>query len=119
MRLGREPKRPAATAAIRLDGAPLAWTLTADRYTLRSTTQVAQGAHTLAVATTLTDLGGQALAAAFSQSFTTASQQDTQALFVAPDPQQVSASTAGNLFGYQGLPRDPETGLTYFRNRYE
>jgi RHS repeat-associated protein len=112
-----EPNQTAAAAAIQLDGAPLAWTLAADHYTLTSTTQVPPGAHTLTVATSLTDLGGRALAAPLSQSFT-AAQQDTQALYTAPDPHQVSASTVGNLFGFQGLPRDPETGLIYFRNRY-
>jgi RHS repeat-associated protein len=112
-----EPNQTAAAAAIQLDGAPLAWTLAADHYTLTSTTQVAPGAHTLTVATTLTDLGGRVLAAPLSQSFT-AAQQDTQALYAAADPHQVSGSTVGNLFGYQGLPRDPETGLIYFRNRY-
>ena len=112
-----EPSLAAATAAIRLDGAALAWTLGADHYTLTSTAQVAAGAHTLTVATTLTDLGGTPLAAALSQTFT-AVQQDSQALFTAPDPHQSSASAVGNLFGYQGLPRDPETGLIYFRNRY-
>jgi len=118
LELTSEPNLAAATAAIQLDGAALAWTLGADHYTLTSTTQVAAGAHTLTVGTTLTDLGGTPLAAAFSQSFTAAQAQDTQALFVAPDPQQSSASAVGNLFGYQGLPRDPETGLIYFRNRY-
>jgi RHS repeat-associated protein len=118
LELTSEPNLAAATAAIQLDGEALAWTLGADHYTLTSTTQVPAGAHTLTVGTTLTDLGGTALAAPFSQSFTAAQAQDSQALFVAPDPQQSSASAVGNLFGYQGLPRDPETGLIYFRNRY-
>jgi RHS repeat-associated protein len=29
-----------------------------------------------------------------------------------------TASTVGNLFGYQGRNLDPETGFVYFRNRY-
>jgi RHS repeat-associated protein len=115
--LSTEPNQATAAAAIQLDGAPLAWTLGADRYTLTSTTHVPAGAHTLTVATSLTDLGGQALAVPFSQSFTAAA-QDSQALFQAPDPNQVNASAVGNLFGFQGLPKDPETGLIYFRNRY-
>ena len=115
--LSAEPNLATATAAIQLDGAPLAWTLAADHYTLVSTTPVPAGAHTLTVATTLTDLGGRPLAAAFSQSFTAAS-QDTRTVFAAPDPHASSASAVGNLFGYQGMPRDPETGLVYFRNRY-
>ncbi|HXO42200.1 MAG TPA: RHS repeat-associated core domain-containing protein, partial [Thermoanaerobaculia bacterium] len=118
LELTAEPNLAAATAAIQLDGAALAWTLGADHYTLTSTTQVSAGAHTLTVGTTLTDLGGTPLAASFSQGFTAAQAQDSQTLFVAPDPQQSSASAVGNLFGYQGLPRDPETGLIYFRNRY-
>jgi RHS repeat-associated protein len=115
--LSAEPNQAAAAAAIQLDGGALTWTLAADRYTLVSATQVPAGQHTLAIATTLTDIGGQALAAAFSQSFTAAA-QDTQALFAAPNPHQTSASAVGNQFGYQGLPRDSETGLIYFRNRY-
>ena len=118
LELTAEPNLAAATAAIQLDGAALSWTLGADHYTLTSTTQVSKGAHTLMVGTALTDVGGTPLAAAFSQGFTAAQAQDSQTLFVAPDPQQSSASAVGNLFGYQGLPRDQETGLIYFRNRY-
>ncbi|HEY6322118.1 MAG TPA: DUF6531 domain-containing protein, partial [Thermoanaerobaculia bacterium] len=81
LELTAEPSLAAATAAIQLDGAALAWTLGADHYTLTSTTQVSAGAHTLTVGTTLTDLGGTPLAAAFSQSFAAAQAQDSQALF--------------------------------------
>jgi YD repeat-containing protein len=84
--LSVEPNQTTATAAIQLDGAPLAWTLSADHYTLESTTALAAGAHTLTIATTLTDLGGQSLATPVSQSFTTATPQDTQALSPRPTP---------------------------------
>jgi RHS repeat-associated protein len=105
-------------AAIQLDGAPLNWTLDSDHYTLTSTSAVSAGAHTLTIATTLTDLGGQPLATAFSNVFPEATGQDMQTLFAAPNPQASTASAVGNLFGFEGMPLDPETGFVYFRNRY-
>jgi RHS repeat-associated protein len=106
-------------SAIQLDGASVAWTLAADHYTLTSSAgTVAAGSHVLTIATSLTDLGGNPLALAFSQAFTVATPTDTQALFEAPDPQEVTTSAVGNVYGFQGLPLDPETGLIYVRNRY-
>ncbi len=113
-----EPNLAAATAAIQLDGAGLTWSLAADHYTLQAANPVAAGAHTLTIATTLTDAGNQPLGAPFSQTFTTVTAQDSLIVYAAPNPQVTSGSALGNLFGYQGRNLDPETGLIYFRNRY-
>ena len=113
-----EPNLAAATAAIQLDGAGLTWSLAADHYTLQAANPVAAGAHTLTIATTLTDAGNQPLAAPFSQTFTTVTAQDSLIVYAAPNPQLATGSAQGNLFGYQGRNLDPETGLIYFRNRY-
>ena len=113
-----EPNLAAATAAIQLDGAGLTWSLAADHYTLQAANPVAAGAHTLTIATTLTDAGNQPLAAPFSQTFTTVTGQDSLIVYAAPNPQLATGSALGNLFGYQGRNLDPETGLIYFRNRY-
>ncbi len=107
----------ATATAIQVDGAPLTWTLSADRYTLRSSGELSVGAHTLSVATSLADLNGITLASAFNQTFTSAAHAE-QAMFEAPDPRESPASTIGNLFGFQGLLIEPETGLIYVRNRY-
>ena len=115
--LSVEPNLASATTAIHLDGAPVTWTLAADHYTLKSGAPVTAGSHTLTIAVTLTDLGGLALASAFSQSFV-AAQQATQTIFAAPSPQETSASAVGNHYGFQGQRQDSETGLVYMRNRY-
>ena len=114
--LSEEPDL-ATTTAIQLDGNAVALTLGEDRYTLKSTNTLAAGPHTLAVGATLADLNGGALAQPFSTSVTLAD-KDSQSFFEAADPRETPASTIGNLFGFQGLPVDPETGLVYFRNRY-
>src|SRR5262249_36345878 len=44
-----EPDLASAAGAIQVDGAPLGWTVSADRYTLRSTTPLAPGQHSLTV----------------------------------------------------------------------
>jgi len=38
--------------------------------------------------------------------------------FDKPDARLIATSAAGNSFGFQGMPKDPETGFVYFRNRY-
>jgi RHS repeat-associated protein len=114
--LSEEPD-PATTTAILVDGAASTWTLGDDRYTLKSATLLPPGSHTLAIGTTLADLNGGTLAQAFTTSLSVLD-KDNKSLFEAVDPRQTQASTIGNLFGFQGLPVDPETGLVYFRNRY-
>ena len=114
--LSEEPNLATATA-IQIDGAAATWTLSDDRYTLTSTAELPAGAHTLTIGTSLADLNGAALAAAFNQSFTIAAHGD-QAIFEAPDPRESPTSTIGNLFGFKGLQVDSETELIYVRNRY-
>jgi RHS repeat-associated protein len=114
--LSEEPNL-VTTGAIQIDGATAAWVLGDDRYTLKSANPVAPGSHALAIGTTLADLNGGTLAEAFTANLSVAAHENL-AVFEAPDPREIAASTIGNLFGFQGLPIDPETGLIYFRNRY-
>jgi len=114
--LSEEPDL-ATASAIHVDGAAATWTLGDDRYTLKSTIAFPVGSHTLSIGTALADLNGGTLADAFSKTFTVA-ESGAEALFEAPDPRETTASTVGNLFGFQGLQIDSETGLIYVRNRY-
>jgi hypothetical protein len=114
--LSEEPN-PATTTAILVDGAASTWTLGDNRYTLKGATVLPAGSHILAIGTTLADLNGGTLAQAFTASLSVID-KDNKSLFEAVDPRETQASTIGNLFGFQGLPVDPETGLIYVRNRY-
>lgn len=114
--LSEEPDL-ATTSAIQIDGAPAAWALGDDRYTLKSQTLLAKGTYTLTIGTALADLNGGTLAQAFTASVSV-EDKDNKAFFEAVDPRETQASTIGNRFGFQGLPVDPETGFLYVRNRY-
>jgi RHS repeat-associated protein len=114
--LSEEPSL-ATTSAIQVDGAAVTWTLGDDRYTLKSASALSAGAHTVAIGTALADLNGGALAEAFNANLSVTT-GGAVAVFEAPDPRETPASTIGNLFGFQGLQIDPETGLMYVRNRY-
>jgi RHS repeat-associated protein len=114
--LSEEPNL-VTTSAIQIDGATATWVLGDDRYTLKSANPFAPGSHALAIGTTLADLNGGTLAEAFTANLSVAVHEN-RAVFEAPDPREIAASTIGNLFGFQGLPMDPETGLIYVRNRY-
>ncbi|HEX6904369.1 MAG TPA: Ig-like domain-containing protein [Thermoanaerobaculia bacterium] len=114
--LSEEPDL-ATTSAILVDGAAIPLTVGEDRYTLKSASALPPGAHTVAIGTTLADLNGNTLAQAFSGALS-ATATGIAVAFVAPDPRETTASTIGNLFGFQGLQIDPETGLMYVRNRY-
>ena len=107
-----------AASSVTVDGAPPTWTLDADGYTLTSTLPLPPGHHTVHLGTDPLDLGGLGLGQAFDQSFTLAGNADTALLYTAPDPNVATASTVGNLYGFQGRPVDAETGFVYFRNRY-
>ncbi len=107
----------ASASAIQIDGAAATWTLSEDRYTLTANSPLAAGSHTLSIGTGVADLDGNALAEPYTNTFT-AGGQATLDLFEAPDPRETPASTIGNVFSFQGLPRDSETGLVYVRNRY-
>ncbi|HKI00989.1 MAG TPA: Ig-like domain-containing protein [Thermoanaerobaculia bacterium] len=114
--LSEEPDL-ATASAIQLDGAGATWTLSDDRYSLRSTAELSAGSHAVTIGPGLTDLNGTSLTTALNESFTVAA-HGNQAVFEAPDPRESSASTIGNPFGFKGLQIDPETGLIYARNRY-
>ena len=116
--LTEEPDLAAAAAAITVDGAAVAWTLSADRYTLLAGEELGPGSHQVAITTAALDLAGLGLAEAFSTSVTLASGTESRAVYEAPDPRQVSASTVSNQYGFKGLLHDPETGFIYMRHRY-
>lgn len=115
--LTEEPDSATAAGAIQIDGAATTWTLSEDRYTLRASSTLAAGSHTLSIGTTFADLDGNALAEAYANTFS-AGNEATLALFEAPDARKTPVSTIGNPFSFQGHPRDLETGLVYVRNRY-
>ncbi len=114
--LSEEPSLT-TTSAILVDGAAIPLTVGEDRYTLKSASALPPGAHTVAIGAALADLNGNTLSQAFSGSLS-ATATGTAVAFVAPDPRETPTSTIGNLFGFQGLQIDPETGLMYVRNRY-
>ncbi len=119
LQVGLTEEPDLATAnALQIDGAPAAWTLSADRYILTASTALGSGSHTLTIGTTLKDLGGNALAGAFTNTFTLQSSGDARSLFAAPDPRKIPVSSIKNPFGYHGMPKDLETGFVYMRNRY-
>jgi RHS repeat-associated protein len=116
LELTEEPDLATVTSAVTVDGQGLTWTLTADRYTVRSTDALAAGAATLTVATTLADLAGTTLAQALTEPVP-AAEQDAS-LFEAPEPRESFASTIGNRAGFHGLDHDGTTGMLYVRNRW-
>jgi RHS repeat-associated protein len=102
----------------RVDGATLAWTLAEDGYTVLSNAPLAAGSHSLTIlGEEPLDLAELALAAEFRRDFEVVSGAG-QLVFQAPHAGQVDESTLLNVFGFHGLPRDPETGFLYARNRY-
>ena len=105
-----------AATAIRVDGQPLAWQLSGDRFTVISTTAVSAGAHHLTIPASLTDPAGNALAEALDQDFALASAD--RFVYRAPEPDVAADSTAKNRFGFHGRDRDPATGWVYMRNRW-
>ena len=130
VQLSEEADLTAAATAITLDGAPTAWSLEADRYTLTSTASLPAGTHTLAVSTAPLDLAGRGLTEPLELTFTVSSSgagcapgtictsANTPFLYEGLKANQVATSTVGNAHGFHGRPADPETGLVYIRNRY-
>jgi RHS repeat-associated protein len=106
-----------AASEIQVDAAAIAWTASADGYTLRSQSALTAGAHQLAISTSVVDLVGLELVEGFSSSFTVEA-GNSLSVFEAPAPGVGTASTIGNSFGWKGLPQDQETGLYYVRHRY-
>ena len=132
VQLSEEADLAAAATAITLDGAPTAWTLEADRYTLSSTASLPAGTHTLAVSTAALDLAGRGLTEPLELTFsvtanpsgagcapgTMCTSANTPFLYEGPKANQVATSTVGNAHGFHGRPVDPETGLVFVRNRF-
>jgi RHS repeat-associated protein len=126
-----EAPNEATLGAVRLNGQPLAVTLQADGFTLRSDQPLPLGDHLLEIETSLKDRGGRPLQQRFDAAFTWDGTTDALAIFKAEsdttptnllrrsraDKDLVADLTGLNL-GFQGQPYDPETGLYYFRNRY-
>jgi len=104
-----------AETAITVDGNPVTWTSDEGGYTLH-TEPLANGVHRIEIEATLADLAGMPLGESFTR---TVEITPTGALLYArPDPREVSSSAASNPYGFQGLPKDSETGFLYARNRY-
>jgi len=104
-----------AETAITVDGNPVTWTSDEGGYTLH-TEPLANGVHRIEIEATLADLASTPLGESFTR---TVEINPTGALLYAkPDPREVSSSAASNPYGFQGLPKDPETGFVYARNRY-
>ncbi len=105
-----------ASAAIQIDGQPLTWQLSDDRFTVTSTTAVSTGSHQLTIPTSLTDPSGNALDEPLAQDFALAAAD--RFVYRAPEPDVAAESTAKNRFGFHGRDRDPVTGWIYMRNRW-
>ena len=114
--LSEEPDLTTVEAAVAAPGQSLTWTLDPDGYTLRSNEVLDDTPVTLTVGTGLTDLAGTALAEPLSAIAPALTQEAS--LYLAPDPRETPASTVGNRAGFQGLEKDPATGLVYVRNRW-
>ncbi len=104
-------------AAVTVDGETLTWTAAGSEYRYRAQITLPPGPHQVQVGTQLHDLAGTAPPAATTYPFSIQAEGGTIA-YEKPDPDEIPASAAKNPYGFQGLPRDPETGFLYVRNRY-
>ena len=116
VQLSEETDPAVAAAVLKVDGQTTTWILGDDRYTLTSTGEFQAGSHELFIGTEPLDLAGLSLAAAFESPVPVTTL--TTIPYRRPDPRKTATSAAGNPFSFQGLPKDPETGLIYVRNRY-
>lgn len=116
--LSEEPDATAATTTIQVDGQSHSWVLEDDRCTLKSSTPLAAGEHTVTITTSALDLSGRGLAEPFSQTFSLETVSGSGHVYAAVDPKSVPLSVLSNTFGYHGRPLQVEAGLIYFRNRY-
>jgi RHS repeat-associated protein len=103
-----------AAAAFEIDGDSVIWQSENDGFVLR--TMLPGGAHVLTASGSPLDLAGLGLAPASSRNFTIDDQ--ARGIYEAPFSGEAAQSAVGNVFGFQGLPEDGETGLLYVRNRY-
>ena len=116
--ISETPDLATATSSILVEGATLSWTLLADGYTLRSTTEVAVGLHTLEIGVGLLDLQGQPLPQPETMPLEIAEEGSSRIVFASVSTEITASSTVGNAFGFQGHRKDAETGFLYVRNRY-
>jgi RHS repeat-associated protein len=116
LELTEEPDLTTVASAVTVGGQGLAWTLSADRYTVRSSAAVPTGQATLSIANTLADLSASTLAEGLTVPVPATEQNAS--LLQAPDPRESFASTIANRAGFHGLDHDPTTGLLYVRNRW-
>lgn len=107
-----------AALATTLDDQPVALVASSDGLTLSSATPLPTGPHRLKIATTLADLAGNHLAAAFDEALTIGATDPNRFVYLAPDPEVLQASAAGNVYGFQAREKEPVTGWIYLRNRW-
>ena len=100
-----------ATAGAVDLGTPLTWTLSEDRFTLRSDETLAAGTYALLVGTSLADVAGTVLPSPFTLELTVAGGAPNVNFYERPDPRLIASSAAGNGFGFHGLPVDPQNRL--------
>ncbi len=106
-----------ASQAILVDGGVVAWTRSASGYQMVADVALTAGSHEVEIGTGAIDLASKGLVAAAEEELSVGAEAYV-AVFQVPDAREVLASTANNLFGFHGLPKDLETGFSYVRNRY-
>ncbi|MEM1013738.1 MAG: RHS repeat-associated core domain-containing protein, partial [Planctomycetota bacterium] len=106
-----------AEAQLTINGAVTSWTVDGTGYSVELESALDAGSHVLAVGEGALDLAGLTANPAGPFSFGVSAQSTNQSIFEAPSNGEVEASAVGNVFGFQGLPLDSETGLFYVRNR--
>ena len=104
-------------AAVTVDGQTFPWVAAGSEYRYRAAIALPPGPHQVQVNTQLHDLAGTAPTAAASYPFSIQA-AGGKLVYERPNPDEIPASAAKNPYGSQGLPRDPETGFLYVRNRY-
>ncbi|MEM8996509.1 MAG: RHS repeat-associated core domain-containing protein, partial [Acidobacteriota bacterium] len=102
---------------LTLDGSATDWTVDAFGYSVELSSPLAAGNYLLNIGGGPLDLAGTAAEPAGPFAFTVGAGPDPPTIFEAEPPDRVAASTVGNVFGFHGLPHDPETGLIYARHR--
>ncbi|MFN7941174.1 MAG: RHS repeat-associated core domain-containing protein [Thermoanaerobaculia bacterium] len=104
-------------AAVKLDGQSLPWQSCGNAFTYCAPATVVPGPHQVTVGTAIEDLSGKPLSVQLTAPFRLDNATGAIA-YEKLDEREIAESAALNPFGFQGLPRDPETGFLYVRNRY-
>jgi RHS repeat-associated protein len=129
--LSEEIDTDLAVSAFEIDGEAVAWERGLTPYKVITVDPIAEGHHVItldqAVLETSFSPAGAGSASLRPRTGSPAPSQfeadfgpppASFYFYSLPDDRQVPVSTLGNLFGYQGRPREPETGLLYLRNRW-